>query len=51
MIEWNILNLPWNGILKNHAPSIVVFDGSPKLCYPFTQLYGLYSQKTNIWFP
>jgi hypothetical protein len=48
MIEWDILNLPRNGILKDYAPSIVVFDGSPKLCCPFTQLHGLYSQMTNI---
>jgi hypothetical protein len=48
MIEWDILNLPWNGILKDYAPSIVVFDGSPTLSNPFIQLHALTSQTINI---
>jgi len=42
------VSLPWNGILKDYAPSIVVYDGSPKLCYQFIQLHGITSQKINI---
>lgn len=44
----DILNLAWNGILEDYAASIVVVNGSPKLCYTLTQLHGFTNQKTNI---
>jgi hypothetical protein len=41
MIEWHILNIPWNGILKDYAPSIVVFDGPPKFFFTHLLNYAV----------